>query len=162
MATIARVECRKLLVLQLYRRHLNSPKLRMSSQKGYASQAASWTYTVARVTDITQLLLAEEEICVYYASQERWGRLQAIREHTLTARLLTPTTHEVCEYISAWRRQKNISGLATGLNAIDRFYRWLEWERLIKTNNFRPVRQQLEFTVSGFDNSLKKAKEILA
>lgn len=162
MATIARVECRKLLVLQLYRRHLNSPKLRVSSQKGYASQAASWIYTVARATDITQLLFAEEELCVYYAAQERWGRLQAIREHTLTARLLTPTTHEVCEYISAWAREKNISGLATGLNAIDRFYRWLERERLMKTNNFRPVRQKLELTVSGFDDSLKKAREILA
>ena len=162
MATIARVECRKLLVLQLYRRHLNSPKLRVSSQKGYASQAASWIYTVARATDITQLLFAEEELCVYYAAQERWGRLQAIREHTLTARLLTPTTHEVCEYISAWAREKNISGLATGLNAIDRFYRWLERERLMKTNNFRPVRQKLELTESGFDDSQKKAREILA
>ena len=162
MVTIARVECRKLLVLQLYRRNLNCPKLRVSSQKGYASQAASWTYSVARANGITQLLLAEEKMCIYYASQERWGRLQAIREHTLTARLLTPTSHEVCEYISAWAQERTISGLATGLNAIDRFYRWLERERLIKTNNFRPVRQQLELTVSGFDDSLKKAREILA
>jgi hypothetical protein len=162
MATIARVECRKLLVLQLYRRHLNSPKLRVSSQKGYASLAASWTYNVARANDITQLLLAEEEMCVYYAAQERWGRLQAIREHTLTARLLTLTTHEVCEYISAWRRERNLSSLATSLNAIDKFYGWLERERLIKTNTFRTVRQRLELTVSGFDSSLEKAKEILA
>jgi hypothetical protein len=159
MATIARKHCTNLLVVQLYRRELTSLKLRTSSQKGYVSQASGWTYAVANGAGIGQVLIEQEEVCMYYASQERWGRLQAIRNEAITARLLTLTKLEICDYISAWSREKNISGIATGLNAIDRFYRWLERERFVKTNHFQLVRSQLSYTVSGFTTSLDKARE---
>ena len=159
MSQIARTACRELLILRLYQRNLHERKLRDSSQKGYASHASSWIHDVAQASDIEVLTMEEEERAIYFASQGQWKRLRSLRDVNLTARLLTLTTREVCDQISNWTGKRNISTLATGLNAMGQFYHFLERERLIETNHFRHIRRRLVLTVSGFLPSLKDVRE---
>ena len=159
MSQIARTACRELLILRLYRRNLHERKLSESSQKGYASHAASWIHDVAQASGIEVLTMDEEERSIYYASQGQWKRLRSVRDGNLTARLLTLTKQEVCDQISDWTGKRNISTLATGLNAMGQFYHFLERDRLIETNHFRHIRRKLVLTVSGFLPSLSDIRE---
>ena len=159
MSQITRTACRELLILKLYRRNLLERKLRDSSQKGYASHAASWIHDVAQVSGIKVLTMEEEERVIYYASQGQWKRLRSLRNVNLTARLLTLTKQEVCDQISDWTGKRNISTLATGLNSMSQFYHFLERDRLIETNHFRHIRRSLVLTVTGFLPSLKDVRE---
>jgi len=160
MKTLARKECRELPVLQAYRAYLNAQGLREATRKGYGSLASSWIFTVAVASGFNEFVWEEEATCLELASAGAWRELSLWRDSAITARLVTLTHPEVCQGIGEWSSGRNISATAHGINGINRFHGWLEVEGLTEVNHFRDIRARLEFTVSQFEISLRRCREI--
>lgn len=147
--------CQRILLLQSYRHDLLERRIKITSHKKMAAPAATWVSTVAKAGGISAIREKEEAECFLLAQEGYRARLVSKRFRCVTARILLATGPEVCEWLAALAKDKDLTGLLSTVYGVTRFYDWLHEAKLIHRNHFRETCGRVERELPGFLMSLR-------
>lgn len=157
MKTLVRKHVRVSPLLQRYRRFLKRACLVASTQRGYASAASSWMFTLSEMLGTTSDSKRERFALANALAGDRL-QLRAERSISVTAATLSLSYEETCDVLLEWLHGRTMMVQSTRLAALGRFYEWLQDEGLIPVNHVAVIRPNLELRNAALRPSLLKAR----